>query len=94
MELKRAGLLTSAGLATAAADDTYGLRPVIPELPTYIAEARLAHPKTWSHLQELAPTYRRHFVLQVHSAKRPERAPSVFSKSIALLEAGKKLGLK
>jgi hypothetical protein len=42
MELKAAGLLTSAGLAAAPIENTYGPRPVIPDLPNYIAKARKA----------------------------------------------------
>src|SRR6266545_2744340 len=38
-ELKAAGLLTSAGLAAAPTDNSYAPRPVIPELPAYIAKA-------------------------------------------------------
>src|SRR6267143_4984756 len=39
VELKMAGLLTSAGLAAAPTENTYGPRPVIPDLPNYIAKA-------------------------------------------------------
>src|SRR5262249_29532213 len=46
-ELKAAGLLTSAGLAAAPTDNTYAPRPVVPDLPTYIAKALRANPKAW-----------------------------------------------
>src|SRR5262245_21404306 len=36
VELKAAGLLTSAGLAAAPTNNTYAPRPVIPDLPIYI----------------------------------------------------------
>ena len=38
-ELKAAGLLTPAGLAAAPTDKGYAPRPVIPDLPAYIARA-------------------------------------------------------
>src|SRR6184192_3988102 len=44
-ELKAAGLLTSAGLATAPTDNSYAPKPIIPELPNYIAKAIKTHPK-------------------------------------------------
>src|SRR5437762_13628040 len=39
LELKTAGLLTSAGLAAAPTNNTYAPRPVVPDLPVYIAKA-------------------------------------------------------
>ena len=92
--LKAAGLLTAAGLAAAPSDNTYAPRPAIPDLPAYIAKALKANPKAWSFFQGLAPTYRRHFVGWIHTAKRPETRENRIRESIALLAAGKKLGLK
>src|SRR5687768_7169246 len=94
MELKAAGLLTPAGLAAAPTNNTYAPRPVIPELPAYIAKALKGNPKAWTFFQGLAPTYRRHFVVWIHIAKRPETREKRIRESIALLAAGKKLGLK
>jgi uncharacterized protein YdeI (YjbR/CyaY-like superfamily) len=94
MELKAAGLLTSAGLAAAPTENTYAPRPVIPTLPSYIAKAIQTNPKAWKFFQELAPTYRRHFVVWIHMAKRPGTRRTRIRESIALLAAGKKLGLK
>lgn len=93
-ELKAAGLLTSAGLAAAPTDNTYGPRPVIPDLPAYIARALKANAKAWSFFRELAPTHRRQFVVWIHTAKRPETQKKRIRESIALLAAQKKLGLK
>ena len=56
-ELKAAGLLTSAGLAAAPADNSYAPRPVIPDLPVYIAKALKANLKAWEFFGELAPTW-------------------------------------
>ena len=93
-ELKEAGLLTSAGLAAAPTSNTYAPRPVIPELPAYIAKALKANSSAWKFFQELAPSYRRNFVVWIHVAKRPETRDRRIRESISLLAAGKKLGLK
>ena len=93
-ELKAAGLLASAGLAAAPTDNTSAPRPTIPDLPAYITKALKANPKAWSFFQKLAPSYRRHFVGWIHLAMRPETREKRIRESIALLAAGKKLGLK
>ncbi len=94
LELETAGLLTPAGLAVAPTDKGYAPPPAIPELPAYIARALRANPKAWTFFRELAPTYRRHFVGWIHSAKRSETREKRTREAVALLEAGKKLGLK
>src|SRR5216117_3086522 len=93
-ELKAAGLLTSAGLAAAPTNNTYAPRPVIPDLPAYIAKALRANSRAWEFFRELAPTHRRDFVVWIHTAKRPETRARRIRESISLLAAGKKLGLK
>ena len=93
-QLKAAGLLTSAGLAAAPTNTAYPPRPVIPDLPVYIARALKTDTKAWRFFRELAPTYRRDFVVWIHTAKRPETRERRIRESIALLVAGKKLGLK
>jgi uncharacterized protein YdeI (YjbR/CyaY-like superfamily) len=94
MELKAAGLLTPAGLAAAPTDNTYAPRPVIPDLPNYIAKAIRANAKAWKFFRELAPTHRRNFVVWIHTAKRPDTRERRIRESITLLAAGRKLGLK
>ena len=93
-ELKAAGQLTPAGLAAAPTSNTYAPRPVIPILPGYIAKALKTNSSAWKFFQELAPTYRRDFVVWIHTAKRPETRARRIRESIELLAAGKKLGLK
>jgi uncharacterized protein YdeI (YjbR/CyaY-like superfamily) len=93
-ELKAAGLLTADGLAAAPTDNTYAPKPSIPELPGYIAKAFRANAKAWRFFHELAPTYRRHFVAWIHTAKQPETREKRIRESIKLLVARKKLGLK
>jgi len=93
-DLKSSGLLTPAGLAAAPTDNTYAPRPAIPKLPVYIAEALRANSKASAFFRELAPTYQRDFVIWIHTAKRHETRERRIRESIALLAAGKKLGLK
>lgn len=93
-ELKSAGSLATAGLAAAPTDKTYPVRGDVSVLPNYIGKAFRQSPKAWAFFQSLAPTYRRHFVLWIHSAKRPETRAKRIHESIALLASGKKLGLK
>jgi uncharacterized protein YdeI (YjbR/CyaY-like superfamily) len=93
-ELKAAGLLASAGLAAAPTSNTYAPRPVIPDLPVYIAKAIRGNSRAWKFFQELAPTYRRDFVVWIHTAKRPETRARRIRESISLLAAGQRLGLK
>ena len=93
-ELKATGLLTVAGLAAAPSDNTYAPPPAIPDLPAYLAKALKANPKAWRFFRELAPGYRHHFVGWIHLAKRPETRERRIRESLALLAAGKRLGLK
>jgi uncharacterized protein YdeI (YjbR/CyaY-like superfamily) len=93
-ELKAAGLLAPAGLAAAPTANRYAAHPPIPKLPAYIAKAIKTNVKAWEFFQQLAPTYRRDFVVWIHIAKRPETREKRIRESIVLLAAGKKLGLK
>jgi uncharacterized protein YdeI (YjbR/CyaY-like superfamily) len=93
-ELNGAGLLKPAGLAAAPTASTYAAKPKIPELPGYIAKVIKAHPQAWSFFQKLPRTERRNFVVWIYIAKRPETRARRIRESIALLAAGKKLGLK
>jgi uncharacterized protein YdeI (YjbR/CyaY-like superfamily) len=93
-ELKAAGLLAAPGLAAAPTGNRYAPRSRIPQLPVYIAKAIKTNLKAWRYFQSLAPTYRRDFVVWIHTAKRPETRERRIRESIELLSAGKKLGLK
>ncbi len=93
-ELQAAGLLAEAGVAAAPTNNTYAAKPVIPELPNYIAKAFRKNTKAWAFFQELASTHRRYFVVWIHTAKRPETREKRIRESIRLLAARKKLGLK
>jgi uncharacterized protein YdeI (YjbR/CyaY-like superfamily) len=93
-DLEKQGLLAAAGVAAAPTVNRYAPRPTIPELPPYLARALRASPKAWQFFQALAPGYRKHFVVWIHTAKRPETRDKRIRQSIALLAAGRKLGLK
>jgi uncharacterized protein YdeI (YjbR/CyaY-like superfamily) len=93
-KLKAAGLLAPAGLEAAPTTNTYAPRPVIPVLPAYLAKALKANSKAWEFFRELAPTYRRDFVVWIHTAKRSETRERRIRESIGLLASRKKLGLK
>lgn len=93
-ELKTAGLLAPPGLTAAPTGNSYAARPEFPELPGYIAKAFKRNSKAWAFFQNLAPTYRRNFVVWIHTAKCPETREKRVQESIALLARGQKLGLK
>jgi uncharacterized protein YdeI (YjbR/CyaY-like superfamily) len=93
-ELAAAGRLNQAGLAASPTNNRYAPTRKIPELPTYIAKALKTNPSAWDFFQKLAPSYARHFVAWIHTAKRPETRERRIRESIALLAAGRKLGLK
>ena len=93
-DLKAAGLLAKPGLAAAPTTNRYAAHAPIPKLPAYVAKAFKTHPAAWQHFQALAPTYQRDFVVWIHTAKRPETRERRIRESIAVLAAGKKLGLK
>ncbi len=93
-QLKAAGLLAARGLAAAPTGNSYAPRPPIPELPAYVAKALKTNLRAWQHFYALAPTYRRDFVVWIHTAKRPATRERRIRESIELLSAGKKVGLK
>ena len=93
-ELKAAGLLAPAGLAAPPTDNTYAPKPQIPELPGYIAKAFKTNAKAWESFSRLASSHRRHYVVWIHTARRPETRQKRIGVAIAMLAGGKKLGLK
>jgi Bacteriocin-protection, YdeI or OmpD-Associated len=68
--------------------------PPIPELPVYVAKAFKTNLGAWQHFQALAPTYRRDFVVWIHTAKRPAMRERRIRESIELLADVKKLGFE
>ena len=93
-ELEAAGLLAPAGRAAAPTANRYTPKPMIPELPAYIATALKANPGVWAFFRQLPRRERRNFVVWIHLAKRAETREARIRESIRLLAAGKRLGLK
>jgi len=60
----------------------------------HFVEALERNPKARAFFDSLAPSYRRNYVGWVSSAKREQTRGRRLSEAIALLSAGKKLGLK
>jgi len=94
------GRMTEAGLAKIKAAKKNGCwnqeaRPQISfEVPPEFAKALTRNKKAKEHFDLLAPTYRRHYIGWIITAKRPETRERRIAESIALLEKGEKLGLK
>src|SRR5215470_17600413 len=71
-ELKANGLLAAPGLAAAPTSHTYATKPIVPELPSYVAKRFREDGRARGFFQELEPRERRNFVVWIHTAKRPE----------------------
>jgi uncharacterized protein YdeI (YjbR/CyaY-like superfamily) len=57
--------------------------------------ARREHPdRAWEHFQNLAPSYRRHYIGWIMDAKKKETRERRLREAVSLLEQNKKLGLK
>jgi uncharacterized protein YdeI (YjbR/CyaY-like superfamily) len=93
-QLKAAGLLAAPGLAAAPTANSYAPKPSIPELPAYVAKAFKTNLEAWRYFQRLSARNRRAFVVWIHTAKRADTREKRIRESIALLSAGKRLGLK
>ena len=50
--------------------------------------------KAWKFFQGLAPSYKKHFIHWITTAKREETRKRRLKEAIDLLEQGKKLGMK
>ena len=94
------GLMTEAGLAKIKIAKKTGLwdkdpRPKISfDIPDEFALALAKNKKAKENFNKLAITYRRHYIGWVVTAKRDQTKKRRIAESIALLEQGKKLGLK
>ena len=94
------GLMTEAGLAKIKIAKKTGLwdkdpRPKISfDIPDEFALALAKNKKARENFNKLAITYRRHYIGWVVTAKRDQTKKRRIAESIALLEQGKKLGLK
>lgn len=96
----REGRMTEFGLAKIKAAKRLGNwsrdpRPQTSlEVPRELAAALEHDPKSREFFDSLAPTYRKHFILWISTAKQPETRAKRIKEASALLAAGKRLGLK
>jgi uncharacterized protein YdeI (YjbR/CyaY-like superfamily) len=95
------GRMTAAGLAKGPPDVEPASKPPgapLPaadaEVPAYIQQRLQMNAKAWRFFQQLAPSYRRLYVKWIAAAKRQETRRKRLDEAAALLEQGKKLGLK
>ena len=94
------GKMTDVGLAKIKAAKKTGLwdqdaRPRISlDIPPEFAEALARNKKAKENFDKLAPSYRKHYVGWIVTAKRPETKQRRIAEAIALLEKGEKLGMK
>ena len=64
------------------------------DVPRFMKQALRANAKAWANFQNLAPSYRRHYVGWIMHAKQQETRERRLREAISLLEQNKKLGLK
>jgi uncharacterized protein YdeI (YjbR/CyaY-like superfamily) len=64
------------------------------DLPRFMKTALKANAKAWKNFQNLAPSYRRHYVGWILHAKQQETRERRLREAISLLQQNKKLGLK
>jgi uncharacterized protein YdeI (YjbR/CyaY-like superfamily) len=94
-QLRASGRLKAAGLARAPTNRRYDPPRQLPAtVPPYIQQALKKHPAAWKTFEKLAPSYRRLYVGWIDAAKREETKTRRLREAVALLAAGKKLGLK
>ena len=99
-KLLRQGLMTDSGLARIEEAKKSGLwkqseRPQIPmEVPVELKRALTNNRKAKAFFAKLAPTYQKQFIGWIATAKRQETIDRRVKEALALLEQGKKLGLK
>jgi uncharacterized protein YdeI (YjbR/CyaY-like superfamily) len=93
--LEAAGRLQAAGLARRPTRGKYATPPVRPaRMPGWITDALRARPAARRTFDALSETERRRYVHWIHAAKRQETKDRRVREAIALLAAGKPLGLK
>lgn len=96
----RAGRMTDAGLVKIKAAKKTGLwnqdgRPQVPlDVPPEFAQALAGNKNASEYFEKLASSYRKHYLGWIAAAKRPETKKRRIDESIALLEKGRKLGMK
>ena len=99
-KLIKRGLMTPAGISKVEAAKASGLwnkpdRPHISlEMPKALKSALAGNKTAKRFFNQLAPSYQKQFIAWIAVAKRQETKERRVKESIALLEQGKKLGMK
>jgi uncharacterized protein YdeI (YjbR/CyaY-like superfamily) len=94
------GRMTEYGLAKIEAAKKSGLWEGNPpatinlDIPKELVGALRKNKKAKGFFDQLAPTYQKHYIAWITTARRPETKEKRIKESITLLEQGKKLGLK
>jgi uncharacterized protein YdeI (YjbR/CyaY-like superfamily) len=63
-------------------------------MPLELARALDNNKKAKENFEQLAPSYRKHYIGWIQAAKRDETKKKRIRESVFLLETGKRLGLK
>jgi uncharacterized protein YdeI (YjbR/CyaY-like superfamily) len=107
--VKKAGLLTEAGLARppkgpdavappfpakVLASGAAAAAGDVSSLPADIKKAFKANGSAWANFERLSPSHRRRYIIWIEMAKRPETRTKRLTEAVALLTSGQKLGLK
>lgn len=94
-DLQARGLLEAAGLERPPTNRSGDApRPSLSALPPYIEKELKANGSVWNFFEQLAPSCRRAYIGWIDSAKRVETKEKRLAEAIAMMSAGKKLGLK
>ena len=94
-DLKARGLLAAAGRERAPTSRSGDApRPSVSLLPSYIEKGLKRNARAWKYFRQLAPSYRRLYIIWIDSAKRAETKAKRLHEAIRLLAAGQRLGLK
>lgn len=99
-KLIQEGRMTAFGLAKIKAAKRSGnwekdpRPPIHSDIPRNLANALGRNRKAQEFFAKLAPTYRKHFIGWIVTAKKPETRAKRLKESLALLAKGEKLGLK
>ncbi|HYE65229.1 MAG TPA: YdeI/OmpD-associated family protein [Pyrinomonadaceae bacterium] len=100
-KLIKEGRMTRAGLAKVRTEILAGQEDSLSEpkkkelvIPQHIEKALRKNRAAWENFNNLAPSYRRKFVMWITDAKKEETREKRLRESIELLAQNKKLGLK
>jgi uncharacterized protein YdeI (YjbR/CyaY-like superfamily) len=92
--------MTDAGLAKIKFSDTkddYGRTSRVRKqlkIPQFLKQALMNSRKAWDNFNQLAPSYRRNYILWITTAKMEETRNKRLKEAITLLTQNRKLGMK